>query len=86
VISSREALALGFALALNNVGTGAGAGVAGVSPLATTLLAGTLSLICIGGGSRLGWSLGSLVLGRWASLISGLILLSTGTAALSGVG
>ncbi len=86
VISCREALVLGVALALNNVAAGVGAGVAGISPLATALLAGTLSLICLGGGSRLGLSLGRLLGGRWPSLISGLMLLGVGVAILSGAG
>ena len=41
-ISNRQALALGIALSLNNIGAGVGAGVAGVPPLATSLLAGAL--------------------------------------------
>ena len=57
VITCREALALGVALALNNAAAGVGAGVAGISPLATTALAGWLSLICVGGGARVGMSL-----------------------------
>lgn len=63
-----------------------GAGVAGISPLATTLLAGVVSLICVGGGSRVGLSLGWLVGGSWASLISGLVLLSVGATILAGAG
>jgi putative Mn2+ efflux pump MntP len=86
VISLREALALGVALALNNAATGVGAGVAGVSALATTLLAGALSLICVGGGSRVGQSLGRLVGDRRASLLSGVILLGVGAAILAGAG
>ena len=86
IISCRGALALGVALSLNNVGTGVGAGVAGISPLTTTVLAGAFSLIFISGGSSIGSSVGSLVVGRWASLISGIILLSVGGAALSGIG
>jgi putative Mn2+ efflux pump MntP len=58
----------------------------GISALATTLLAGALSLICVGGGSRFGLSLGRLVGGGWASLLSGLILVGVGAAILAGVG
>ncbi len=86
VISCREALTLGVALSVNNAAAGVGAGVAGISPLATTLLAGALSLICVGGGSRVGLSVGRLVGGRSASLISGLILLGVGATILSGAG
>ena len=86
VITCREAIALGVALALNNAATGVGAGVAGIPPLATTLLAGSLSLVCVGGGSRVGLSLGRLVGGRWASRMSGLLLLGVGVVMLSGAG
>lgn len=84
VISSREAVALGVALSLNNVGTGVGAGVAGVPPLATTLLAGVCSLLCVGGGSLVGGSLGRLLFGPRAPLIAGLVLLAVGAATLPG--
>lgn len=83
-ISSREALVLGVALSLNNVGSGVGAGVAGVSPLVTTTLAGVFSLICVGGGSRSGSSVGRLVGGWPAPLIGGVVLIGVGTAILSG--
>jgi putative Mn2+ efflux pump MntP len=85
-LSFRKAVGLGAALAMNNVGTGLGAGVAGISPLVTTLLAGAVSLVCVGGGSRIGSFLGRLLLGRWAPPFSGLILLGLGTAMLSGAG
>lgn len=86
VISCRGALALGAALALNNAAAGAGAGVAGISALVTTLLAGALSLICIGGGSRAGLSRGRRVGGSWAPLISELILLGAGATLVSRAG
>jgi putative Mn2+ efflux pump MntP len=86
MISCRKGLALGVALALNNAAAGLGAGVAGISPLVTTMLAGALSLICIGGGSRVGLSLGRLVGGSWAPLIPGLILLGVGATLLYGGG
>jgi putative Mn2+ efflux pump MntP len=66
----------------NRLATSCGAGVAGISPLVTTMLAGALSLICIRGGSRVGLSLGRLVGGSWAPLISGLILLGVGATLL----
>jgi putative Mn2+ efflux pump MntP len=84
VISLREAFVLGVALSINNAAAGVGAGIAGVSPLATTLLAGALSLICVAGGSRVGLSLGRLIGGSRASVISGLILLGLGAMILTG--
>jgi putative Mn2+ efflux pump MntP len=85
-VSGREALVLGVGLSLNNVGSGVGAGIAGISPLATTLLAGALSLICVGGGSRVGWPVGRLVVGHHSPLVAGLVLVVVGTATLSGAG
>jgi putative Mn2+ efflux pump MntP len=74
------------AVADNNLGAGVGAGVAGVPALATTLLAGTFSLLAVGGGSRIGSSVGRSVFGRIAPLIAGLVLLAVGCATLPGVG
>lgn len=79
-VSWREALPIGVALSLNNVGAGVGAGIAGVSPPLTTLLAGAFSFICLGGGSRVGWSAGRSVFGRWAQLVAGVVLVGVGIA------
>jgi len=83
-VGFRAAIGLGAALALNNVGVGVGAGVAGISPVLTTLLAGAASLVCVGAGSRAGRTLGRLDPGGWSPLVSGLILLGIGTAMLTG--
>jgi putative Mn2+ efflux pump MntP len=83
VVSVRQALVLGVALALNNAVAGVGAGVAGISPLATTLLAGGLSLLCVGGGSCGGTP------ARWRRLgvaDLGLMLLALGAMILAGAG
>jgi putative Mn2+ efflux pump MntP len=78
VVSWREAIALGVALSVNNLGTGVGAGVAGIPALATTLSAGMLSIACVGGGSHFGRVLGRLVLRRYAPLLAGTLLLVVG--------
>jgi putative Mn2+ efflux pump MntP len=85
VVSWREAIALGVALSMNNLGTGLGAGVSGMPALATTVSAGLLSLACVGGGSDVGRSLGRLMLGRHAPLVAGMLLLAVGAAMLSGL-
>lgn len=82
-LTRANAFSVGIALGLNNIGTGVGAGVAGLSPIATTFLAGALSLLCVGGGSRAGAVLGRLVIARRARLTSGFILLGLGTAMLT---
>lgn len=82
-LSWREALLLGVALSLNNVASGVGAGIAGISPLATTLLAGAISLLCVGGGSRVGSSVARLLAAPSAGLVAGLVLLTGGAMTLS---
>lgn len=84
-LSWREAALLAIALSLNNVGTGVGAGIAGIPPLMTTVLAGAFSIICVGGGSRIGRLAGPLV-GRHGRLVAGLGLVFLGGAMLAGVG
>jgi putative Mn2+ efflux pump MntP len=85
IISWREAIVLGVALSLNNLGTGVGAGVSGIPAFATTVSAGVLSLVALGGGSHFGRVFGRLVLGRYASLTAGLLLLTVGAAMLPSV-
>jgi putative Mn2+ efflux pump MntP len=84
VISLRDAVPVGIALSLNNIGTGVGAGIAHVSPLLTTLLAGFFSLASVGGGSRVGRSLGQRV-GRRAPLLAGVVLATLGAAMIGGI-
>ena len=83
-ISCCAAVPIGVALSLNNIGSGVGAGIAGISPVATTLLAGAFSLICVGAGSRVGWSAGRAVAGRQAGLVAGVVLVGVGAAAMLG--
>jgi len=49
-------------------------------------LAGTISLVCVGGGCRVGWFTARLVLGRRAPLAAGLVLVGIGAAMLLGAG
>ncbi|MBV8945004.1 MAG: manganese efflux pump [Solirubrobacterales bacterium] len=85
MLSWREAALLAIALSLNNVGTGVGAGIAGIPQVMTTALAGGFSIMCVGGGSRIGRVAGPLV-GRHARLVAGLGLVCLGGAMLAGVG
>jgi putative sporulation protein YtaF len=85
-VKPANAVGVGIALALNNVGTGIGAGVARLSPVATTFLAGAISLLSVGGGSKAGTVLGQLGRAGPAQRMSGLILLGLGTAMLTGLG
>jgi putative Mn2+ efflux pump MntP len=85
IVSWRAAIVLGAALSLNNVGTGVGAGVSGVPAVATAVSAGLLSLVCVGGGSRVGGAFGRVLLGRHAPVIGGVLLLAVGAAMLPSV-
>jgi putative Mn2+ efflux pump MntP len=80
----REAVPLAIALSLNNIGTGVGAGIAGIPPVTTTVLAGAFSLLCVGGGSQVG-RLASPLVGRHARLVAGLVLACVGGAMLGGL-
>lgn len=77
-IDKKEALTLGLALSLNNMGLGVGASVSGLYLWETVLFSFIFSLVFV----RLGYIisngfLGSL-LGKYSSLISSLIILSLG--------
>jgi putative sporulation protein YtaF len=82
IMSRREAVVLGVALSVNNLGTGVAAGAAGLPGLAATTSAGLLSLACLDWGSRCGTTLGRLAFGSRAQLVAGLLLLAVGTAML----
>jgi putative Mn2+ efflux pump MntP len=84
VLSSRAALPIGIALSLNNIGLGVGAGIAGVSPLATTVLAGLFSLTFVDAGSRFGRSIAQRVVRR-SPLLAGIVLVGLGAAMVGGV-
>ena len=78
-ISFQEALMLAFPLALNNLGVGLGASIAGVPILLTTLFSLLASILAI----RLGQSIGASILSKWigqyAPLVSGLLLIGIAT-------
>lgn len=77
-ISLRQSVVIGMALSCNNVVTGVAGGAAGIPLGATTILAGILSLICVGSGSRLGSVAGARIFGNVAPLAAGLLLIAIG--------
>lgn len=83
-VGVREAFVLGVALSVNNVGTGIGAGAAGLPPLTTTVVTGLLSLVAVGAFSEIAGVAGARWLGRSASLVGGVLLVAV--AVLLGVG
>lgn len=77
-MAAREAMVLGVSLSLNNIGTGVGGGAARLPVATTTLIAGSLSLLAVGLGSRIGHSVGVRIPGRLASLAGGCLLVVVG--------
>ncbi|HZG83526.1 sporulation membrane protein YtaF [Paenibacillus sp.] len=78
VISASEAVLLGLALSLDSLGAGIGAALIGFPPVATSLLIGAASGLCIAGGVRLGFLFAGL---RWIeklTLLPGCILIVMG--------
>lgn len=75
-IDLKEATALGFALSLNNLGTGLGAGLNHFPVLATALVTGLGSLLSIAGGAWLGRNALARRLGTGASYIAALMLIA----------
>lgn len=77
-IDTKEAVLLGFALALNNIGMGFGAGAAGLNIFLTTVLTFVFSFIAIAVGYILGQNCLSKFIGRCGGIISGLIIIFIG--------
>lgn len=80
-IDLREGVLLGFALTMNNLANGVGAGLIGLDPGLTTLFTGILSIVTIWVGVAMG-DLGSHWLGKLAGPISGMLLILIGVIEL----
>lgn len=74
-IDLKEALALGFALALNNMGLGIGASISGLSLTLTSLLTFVFSFLTIPIGYYIGKKFLSTILESNADIISGIIII-----------
>lgn len=77
-IELKEALVLGIALCLNNIGIGIGASIIGMNPFITSALSFLFSFIFIQIGRWLGEFYFSKYFSETAQLISGLIILCLG--------
>lgn len=77
-ISIKESLLLGFALAVNNMANGIGAGMAGINPIITSIFAFLVSLFAIWIGIKLGHEYVHRWLGKLATPIAGIILIVIG--------
>lgn len=77
-ISIKESLVLGFALAVNNMANGIGAGMAGINPIITSIVAFLVSLFAIWIGIKLGHEYVHRWLGKLATPTAGIILIVIG--------
>lgn len=78
VISWKESILLGSALAINCLAIGLGAGITGISPLFTTLSVGIFSILTIALGDLVGSNLGGTRIGKYSNIVSGIILILIG--------
>jgi len=78
IIDLKESLILAFALTINNFGLGIGASITGLNIYATVICTLFFSVIFIGLGCLVGRSYLSTLLGKFAPLISGLIIVVLG--------
>jgi putative sporulation protein YtaF len=78
IISWVESISLGFALSLNCIASGLGAGASGVSPLFSALSVGIFSLFTIDIGVRLGNKIAKSWLGQYSELLGCLLLIVIG--------
>jgi len=78
-IDVKESVTLAFALTINNIGLGIGASIAGLNIIFNTLLTFFFSLAAVVLGCRLGNGCFSKALGKYATFVSGLIIIALGT-------
>ena len=79
-IELKESIPLAFALTVNNLGVGAAAGVAGLNIWITTLFTFLFTFFSMKIGTEFGRSFIAYWLGKYASLISGCVILLVGLA------
>lgn len=77
-IDLKESFSLSIALALNNMGLGIGASIAGLNIILTTILTFFISIITIFLGLTIGNKYLSQKLGKYAATISGLVIILLG--------
>jgi putative sporulation protein YtaF len=78
VISLKESIFLGFALAINCLAMGLGAGITGVSPALTTFSIGLFSVISIWCGLKLGNKISGKNIGKYSNIVAGFLLIMIG--------
>lgn len=78
IIDVKESISLAFALTINNIGVGIGASITGLNILLTTVITFVFSLITILFGYLVGNSYFSKLFGKYAPLVSGVIIIILG--------
>lgn len=74
-VDIKESVLLGISLTINNIGSGFGAGIAGLNIAITSLLTFVFSILSILLGYYLGEKVLSGLCGKWAQIISGTIII-----------
>jgi len=77
-IDVREALFLGVALSLNNIGGGVSAGMIHISPFGMASWSVFFNVLCLTGGHLLGRKLSGTRLSSYAQILSGLLMVAVG--------
>ncbi|MCW3490882.1 sporulation membrane protein YtaF [Dethiobacter alkaliphilus] len=85
VITGKEAVVLGVALAMDAFAAGFGAAMMGFAPLATSIVVGVTKLVLVSAGLCLGRRYSQNVSGERAAVFAGLALMVLGVAALLGL-
>lgn len=80
IISPKEAIFLGLALAMDALGAGIGAAMAGFSILITLFVVGMVKFCLVSFGGFVGRRFCASWLGNWASFIPGIVLILLGLA------
>ncbi|NRD77795.1 sporulation membrane protein YtaF [Bacillus sp. BRMEA1] len=78
VITLKESILLGLALAMNCLAIGLGAGIAGIPPVLTTLSIGVFSYISIAIGAMIGSRISNNNIAKYSNILSGLLLVMIG--------
>lgn len=74
----KESVILGLVLSINNAGLGIGASITGLNIVATSIVSFVFSFMFIYLGNKLGNSWGANIIGKYAELVSGLIIILLG--------
>nr|WP_315021139.1 manganese efflux pump [uncultured Aminipila sp.] len=74
----KESVILGFVLSINNAGLGIGASITGLNIVVTAIVSFVFSFMFIYLGNKLGNSWGASIIGKYAELVSGIIIIFLG--------